>query len=334
MARDAGDAAPWLLKAREGGEGEVGWVKPTDGICSRPTVHGSRRWTHAPGGALRSERHARVPCEIGRWRGIPQVAQSARRPPPFHLLLPAPAMALAARLVSRSRQLYSAQAALANGGVSQLRSYAKEAAPADRPPVSGDDLLKGIFFEVKKKFETALSVLKKEKITIDPDDPTAVAGYAQVMRTVRDKAGLLSDSQRIKYTIETFTKDIPDARTYLNTLQEIRKKSGLIDEIGVEALMMEALEKVEKDIKKPLLRSDKKNMALLVAEFDKINKKLGIRKEDLPKIEEELEMEIAKSELSELKKECVEAMEGQLKREEFKDEVMPDVRKLDIRNFL
>ena len=49
------------------------------------------------------------------------------------------------------------------------------------------DLLKGIFFEVKKKFETALSVLKKEKITIDPEDPTAVAGYAQVMRTVREK---------------------------------------------------------------------------------------------------------------------------------------------------
>jgi hypothetical protein len=49
------------------------------------------------------------------------------------------------------------------------------------------DLLKGIFFDVKKKFETALSVLKKEKITIDPDDPTAVAGYAQVMRTVREK---------------------------------------------------------------------------------------------------------------------------------------------------
>lgn len=49
------------------------------------------------------------------------------------------------------------------------------------------DLLKGIFFEVKKKFETALGVLKKEKITIDPDDPTAVANYAQVMRTVREK---------------------------------------------------------------------------------------------------------------------------------------------------
>lgn len=37
--------------------------------------------------------------------------------------------------------------------------------------------------------------------------------------------------------------------------------------------MMEALEKVEKEIKKPLMRSDKKNMGLLLAEFDKINKK-------------------------------------------------------------
>lgn len=49
------------------------------------------------------------------------------------------------------------------------------------------DLLKGIFFEVKKKFETALGVLKKEKITIDPDDPAAVSRYAQVMKTVREK---------------------------------------------------------------------------------------------------------------------------------------------------
>jgi hypothetical protein len=50
-----------------------------------------------------------------------------------------------------------------------------------------EDLLKGIFFEVKKKFETALGVLKKEKITIDPDDSAAVSQYAQVMKTVREK---------------------------------------------------------------------------------------------------------------------------------------------------
>jgi hypothetical protein len=35
-------------------------------------------------------------------------------------------------------QLYPAQATLFNGGANQVRSYAKEAAPADRPPVNGD----------------------------------------------------------------------------------------------------------------------------------------------------------------------------------------------------
>jgi len=48
-------------------------------------------------------------------------------------------------------------------------------------------MLKGIFLEVKKKFETALSVLRQEKITIDPDNPAAVEQYAKVMKTVREK---------------------------------------------------------------------------------------------------------------------------------------------------
>lgn len=47
----------------------------------------------------------------------------------------------------------------------------------------------------------------------------------------------------------------------------------MTDELGAEAMMMNALEKVEKEIKKPLMRDDKKGMALLMAEFDKGNKK-------------------------------------------------------------
>lgn len=42
--------------------------------------------------------------------------------------------------------------------------------------------------------------------------------------------------------------------------------------------------------------------------------RLGIKKEDLPKYEEELELKIAKAQLEELKKEAVEAMETQRKR--------------------
>ncbi|MQL80709.1 hypothetical protein Taro_013169 [Colocasia esculenta] len=195
-------------------------------------------------------------------------------------------------------------------------------------------MLKNIFLDVKKKFELALGILRKEKITIDPDDSAAVSQFAKVMKTVREKAGFFSESERIKYTIEERTQGIADARTYLLTLKEIRIKRGLSDDLGAEAMMMDALEKVEKEIKKPLLRSDKKEMALLLAEFDKINKKLGISKENLSKYEEELELKIAKEQLQELKKDAIEAMDTQLKREEFKDEQMVDVKTLDIRNFI
>uniref|UniRef100_A0A7N0T9Z5 ATP synthase 24 kDa subunit, mitochondrial n=1 Tax=Kalanchoe fedtschenkoi TaxID=63787 RepID=A0A7N0T9Z5_KALFE len=241
-------------------------------------------------------------------------------------------MASASRLLSKSKQLYSIPVVSQGIPAIGVRFYAKEAAAP--PALKGDEMLKNIFLDVKNKFETAIGVFKKEKITIDPEDPAAVAHYAKVMKMAREKANLFSESQRIKYTIETRTQGIPDARTYLLTLKEIRVKRGLTDELGAEALMMDALEKVEKELKKPLMRNDKKGMALLMAEFEKVNQKLGIRKEDLPKYEEDLELKIAKSQLEDLKKDALEAMETQKKREEFKDEEMVEVKSLDIRNFL
>ncbi|KAG9153110.1 hypothetical protein Leryth_012369 [Lithospermum erythrorhizon] len=242
-------------------------------------------------------------------------------------------MAMTSRFLSRSapRQLYGGKAIMQPEQTILARSYAKEAAPK---ALKGDEMLKNIFLEVKNKFETAMGVLRKEKITIDPEDPAAVSQYANVMKTVRQKANLFSESQRIQYTIQSRTQNIPDARTYLLTLQEIRIKRGLTDDLGAEAMMMGALEKVEKELKKPLMRNDKKGMDLLMAEFDKVNQKLGIRKEELPKYEEQLEHNIAKAQLEELKKDALEAMETQKKREEFKDEEMPSVKSLDIRNFL
>ncbi|XP_027365803.1 probable ATP synthase 24 kDa subunit, mitochondrial [Abrus precatorius] len=241
-------------------------------------------------------------------------------------------MALSSRLFSKSKLIYGSQILLQKEYAVPVRHFAKEAAT---PALKGDQMLKNIFVEVKNKFETAIGILKKEKITIDPDDAAAVSHYANVMKTVREKANLLSESQDIQSTIEIETQDIPDARTYLLTLKEIRTKRGLTDDLGAEAMMIDALDKVEKELNKPLLRNDKKGMDLLLAEFDKINKKIGIRKEDLPKYEEHLELKIAKAQLEELKKDAKEAMDTQRKREEFKDEPESvDVKTLDIRNFL
>ncbi|KAL4557685.1 hypothetical protein LXL04_035871 [Taraxacum kok-saghyz] len=237
-----------------------------------------------------------------------------------------------ARILSKStRQIYNQYILQPHHNAVSVRFYAKEAIPKG---LKGDEMLKGIFFDVKKKFETAIGILRKEKITIDPEDPAAVSQYANVMKTVREKADLFSESQRIQYTIKTRTEGIEDARSYLLALKEIRLKRGLVDELGAEGMMMDALEKVEKDLKKPLMRNDKKGMALLMTEFEKINQKLGIRKQDLPKYEEQLELKIAKAQLEELKKEAHEAMDTQKKRDEFKDEEMVDVKSLDIRNFI
>ncbi|KAL0322853.1 UNVERIFIED_CONTAM: putative ATP synthase subunit, mitochondrial [Sesamum angustifolium] len=193
-------------------------------------------------------------------------------------------MAFATRFLSRSaRQAYTGQSILRSEYVTPSRSFAKGAGSAP-PALKGDEMLKGIFLEVKKKFETAIGVLRNEKITIDPDD--------LLLGLNMPEADLFSESQRIKYTIETRTQDIPDARSYLLALKDIRVKRGLVDELGAEAMMMDALEKVEKELKKPLMRNDKKGMALLKAEFDKINQKLGIRREDLPKYEEQLELKL------------------------------------------
>jgi len=49
------------------------------------------------------------------------------------------------------------------------------------------EMLKNIYLEVKNKFETAIGILRKEKITIAPEDPAAVSQYAKVMKTIREK---------------------------------------------------------------------------------------------------------------------------------------------------
>lgn len=202
-------------------------------------------------------------------------------------------------------------------------------------PSKVDELLMNTFSEVTNKFKTALGILRKEKITIDPDDPNAVSRYVQVMKTVREKAGLYSVADQVKNSINDFTEGIPDVRSYLEKVAEIRVKTGLHDDLGIEKMRMDALDKVEKQLKKPLMRNDKKGLALLEVEFNAINKKVGISVEDLPKYEKQLEHNVAKAQLEDLKKDALEAIETQKKRLGYKDEDADiDVRTLDIRNFI
>ncbi|KAF8387903.1 hypothetical protein HHK36_026565 [Tetracentron sinense] len=162
-------------------------------------------------------------------------------------------MVFVSRRLSRSKKLNAGQIILQQEHVDPVRFYAKEVAvpvcyfakEAAPPILKGDEMVKIIFFEVNKKFETDIGILQKE----------------------------------IPFRLEP----------------------------------------------KPPMRVDRKGMALLMAEFDKMNKKLGIQKEDLPKYEEQLELKIARAQLEELKKDALGAMEAQKKWEKFKDEEMVDV---------
>ncbi|KAK1326806.1 hypothetical protein QJS10_CPA01g01390 [Acorus calamus] len=180
-----------------------------------------------------------------------------------------------------------------------------------------DSNLKGFWWETfcddKWKYEIALGILRKEKITIDPDDPAAMAQYAKVMKTIIEKTDWLSLPQREINIIEEKTKEIPDMRTYLLAVQDIRIRNAIPDDFGAEVMMFDALEKIEKEIKKPLLRDDKKGMALLKAELDKIGEMLGIRKDNIPKYDEELLLELAKGQVTEFTQEFADGIAKALK---------------------
>ncbi|KAM7261871.1 hypothetical protein ACFE04_020948 [Oxalis oulophora] len=90
----------------------------------------------------------------------------------------------------------------------QLRSNAKEVAPPP-PPQFQSQSLKGD------------EHLRKEKFTIAAEDLASVSQYAKIMKLVRHKAVMLSESERIKSDIQEQTQDIQDARTYLLTLKEL-----------------------------------------------------------------------------------------------------------------
>ncbi|KAF8413450.1 hypothetical protein HHK36_001437 [Tetracentron sinense] len=112
--------------------------------------------------------------------------------------------------------------------------FAKEVAP---PAPKGDKMLKNIFLEENKKFVTNIKILLKEKNPIDPDDSAAVDQYAKVMilmKTLREKTNILRETSP--------------------------------NELGVEAMMMDAMEKVEKELNKPLMRNDNNGITLHMAE--------------------------------------------------------------------
>lgn len=173
----------------------------------------------------------------------------------------------------------------------------------------------------------------KTKITLDPEDPKAVAEYKATMDSARKKVGAPSKTQKIAMYIEREAQTAPDMKTFLKSLQKLKASLGVKEEYEGDKLMMEAVEKVEKKIGRPLTRQDAEGMALVRKEFEAVNKKLGVHPGMLKDLEVEVEHAFARAELQYMKDEVVETIETHKKRHELEN-IQVDIRKLDHRNFM
>lgn len=215
------------------------------------------------------------------------------------------------------------------GTTVSVRHYAD--VPAANP--QAQDPLKQIFFNMMKKYKLFISELTKSKITLDPDDPKAVADYKALMDGVRKKVGVPSKVEKFVMMIKHEAAAAPDVKTFYKSLINLKARFGVTEKYEGDKMMLEAVEKVEKKIGRVLTRSDKEGVALLKKEFEVINKALGVNPNSLKQLEAELEFGAAKSELQHMKNEVVATIESHKKRHGLED-IKVDLRTLDHRNYL
>jgi hypothetical protein len=197
---------------------------------------------------------------------------------------------------------------------------------------AGDDVVKAVFQRQQKNFRAYLEEISKTKLDLDANSEAAVKAYFDTQTKIRTKLGLPSYTQKIADLLEGAAEEAPDVRTYLNITNTLRREVGIEDDSGADALMMEALDKVEKSIGKTLVKDDANGMAAWKKELDLVNKKLGIDDSMLEKLEEEAEYAAAKAELEELRNTAMDRIDTYKRRDELTIEVDP--KELDHRNYL
>ncbi|XP_024385615.1 probable ATP synthase 24 kDa subunit, mitochondrial [Physcomitrium patens] len=206
-------------------------------------------------------------------------------------------------------------------------------AAAGKPAAeAGDDVVKAVFQRQQKNFRAYLDEISKSKLDLDANSEAAVKAYFDTQVKIRTGLGIPSYTQKISELLEGAAEEAPDVRTFLNIHSSLRREVGIEDDSGADALMLEALDKVEKSIGKTLVKDDANGMSAWKKELDQVNQKLGIDDAMLEKLEEEAEYAAAKAELEELRNTAMDRIDTYKRRDELTIEVDP--KELDHRNYL
>jgi hypothetical protein len=197
---------------------------------------------------------------------------------------------------------------------------------------AGDDVVKEVFQRQQKNFRAYLDEISKTKLNLDASSEAAVKAYFDTQAQIRSNLGLSSYTQKIADLLDGAAEEAPDVRTYLSIHSSLRREVGIEDDLGADALMLAALDKVEKSIGKTVVKDDANAMAAWKKELDQVNQKLGIDDSMLEKLEEEAEYAAAQAELEELRNTAMDRIDTYKRRDELTIEVDP--KELDHRTYL
>lgn len=183
------------------------------------------------------------------------------------------------------------------------------------------------------QFRQYLTELEKINIPLSADNDQAVKDYSTSLKAIRQKVGFPSFSEKLASLLDSVADDTDEIRTYLQEASTIRREIGIEDTLKAEEKMFSALDEVEKQIGKPLVAGDVPGIELFEEQLAAINSKLGLKESDLEVLEEEIELQFAKSDIEKFQKEASEKMETYKRRDGLED-VGVDLKSLDPRAYL
>ncbi|KAK3242667.1 hypothetical protein CYMTET_47653 [Cymbomonas tetramitiformis] len=190
-------------------------------------------------------------------------------------------------------------------GQAQSRSFAAKAAPEA-------DIVGTIFKQQQQKFRALLAETDKLQLPLS-GEPAEVKAYVASMDKIKTKVGIPPVQKRMESAIK-FTYGIaPDMRSFLQAESALRADMGVPDTLGTEEKLAAALDKVEKSIGGPLLKTDAKGMAAFKKEVAAIEKSLALP--SMAKIEEGFKLEEATAMVEDIKNKAIQDMEMAKRRD-------------------
>lgn len=178
------------------------------------------------------------------------------------------------------------------------------------------DVVVEVFKKQQQRFRALMEEHSKLKLPLELDN-AGLKAYAASLDGIKTKLGISSTQSRIEEAVDNlvggaYAKGEGSMRSLLKEVEALRAKMSAGDSQDCDGLLLAAVDKVEADLKAPLMLSDKKGMTAFKKEVAAVKSKLDLGGATLA---EDFKLEEAKHMIATLKAKAVEDMETAKRRE-------------------